>query len=223
MAPRVSISICRERPRRSASLRKNRQCGLAPTANGHNGARHITARALTRGNRKLGPNGPTGYMCKRSASVDVDGGRMMMMWQRWDVQCSIFLRRQKRALTDPEFPTMWRRYCSSAVSPKPEPREKPFHYHHDPAFPRTNRLLGRELGCSPRAFHIACLLWLWLARIALYFLPFRSSSFTGGSPPSPIPLVGTALALVNAVLTSHLLGGAVSAVQAGSCPRTDRH
>ena len=62
MAPRVSISICRERPRRSASLRKNRQCGLAPTANGHNGARHKTARALTRGNRTLDPNGPTGYV-----------------------------------------------------------------------------------------------------------------------------------------------------------------
>ena len=29
---------------------------------------------------------------KRSASVDVDGGRMMMMWQRWDVQRSILLR-----------------------------------------------------------------------------------------------------------------------------------
>ena len=56
------ISICRERPRRSASLRKNRQCGLAPTANGHNGARHKTARALTRGNRTLDPNGPTGYV-----------------------------------------------------------------------------------------------------------------------------------------------------------------
>ena len=62
MAPRVNISICRERPRRSASLRKNRQCGLAPTANGHNGARHATARALTRGNRTLDPNGPTGYV-----------------------------------------------------------------------------------------------------------------------------------------------------------------
>ena len=56
------LSICHERPRRSASLRKNRQCGLASTANGHNGAQRVTARALTRGNRTLDPNGPTGYV-----------------------------------------------------------------------------------------------------------------------------------------------------------------
>ena len=65
------ISICRERPRRSASLRKNRQCGLAPTANGHNGARHKTARALTRGNRTLDPNGPTGYVGSHRCSAAV--------------------------------------------------------------------------------------------------------------------------------------------------------